>query len=113
MSGARYTFKSNMRVVTLAQRLARNVALRTIGNVWLGKSTLLTPVDSGNLRASLRTDSTAAQVRLGSNVEYAPAVHENLTARHEVGQAKFIEAPLQQNAAAWAAFIAKTIGKAT
>jgi hypothetical protein len=80
-----------------------------------------TPVDFGRLRASITTKSSkneshtytadgktfdgalADRVRpgtviVGTNVEYAVPVHENLTARHEVGQAKFLENAITENA---------------
>lgn len=112
-SGARYEFTSNLKAVTATQKLVRANALRTIGNVWLAKSTLLTPVDTGNLRASLQTTSDDDKVRLGSNVEYAPPVHENLHAYHKVGQAKFIEAPLKENAEQWVGYVASQLAKTT
>lgn len=54
----------------------------------------LTPIDQGNLRASAYSglDPIAARyVEVGYTAHYAPYVHEDLEARHEVGQAKFLE----------------------
>lgn len=77
----------------------------------------LTPVDEGNLRASghvqLPVESaTGVSVTLGfggpagagnvggeantADVGYAVYVHEDLTARHPVGQAKYLEQPLTE-----------------
>jgi hypothetical protein len=36
-------------------------------------------------------------VRAGFNTNYAAAVHEVLTAHHEVGQAKFLETAVRRN----------------
>lgn len=80
--------------------------LTDAGMVWHGDVVRITPVDSGLLRQSIAWEVTgvnaaagkpAGRVRLGSNLEYAPAVHENLDAHHPVGQAKFIETPLREN----------------
>lgn len=78
-----------------------------------GEARKRTPVDTGRMRASLAwavgaspkhhsdteqgvTVSYTLQARpktavVGTNVEYAPFVHENLNAYHETGQAKFLE----------------------
>ncbi len=63
-----------------------------------------TPVDTGALRASghvMPPDITAtgASVTLGFGgpaVTYAVVVHETLTARHPVGEAKYLERPLNE-----------------
>ena len=64
----------------------------------------LTPVLTGALRASGQVASPevhgdGARVTMGfgnSAVGYAIHVHENLQARHPVGQAKFLEQPLNE-----------------
>lgn len=58
-----------------------------------------TPVDRGNLRASIHQEGPTRRGRIigtaivagGPSAPYAIYVHENLDAFHEVGQAKFIE----------------------
>jgi len=76
-----------------------------------------TPVDHGNLRASghvqipsvSETGSVRVEIGFGGpagsgnvgdsnkeDVGYAVYVHENLTARHTVGNAKFLEIPLRE-----------------
>lgn len=54
-----------------------------------------TPVDEGNLKASHYTamQSTGSKIsgQVGCTAEYAVYVHENLEARHTIGQAKFLE----------------------
>ena len=64
----------------------------------------LTPVLTGSLRASGQVASPevrseGARVTMGfgnSAVGYAVHVHENLQAHHPVGQAKFLEQPLNE-----------------
>ncbi len=138
----RVAFESRLLELLPQQRAAARAAMQDIGNVWLGESTLLTPVDSGMLRASLAwaadgerqhskpyPGSEASSIppgvveyhpsapertlRLGSNTEYAIFVHENLFAHHKVGRAKFISAPLRQNAEKWVEYIARKAGEAT
>lgn len=63
---------------------------------------LRTPVDTGALRASGQVTppsvtGTHVTITLGfgnNAVGYAIYVHENLTARHPVGEAKYLERPL-------------------
>jgi hypothetical protein len=60
-----------------------------------------TPVDTGALRASgtvkapqIKESSVSVEIGFGgSAVGYALAVHENLKARHKVGNAKYLERP--------------------
>jgi len=64
----------------------------------------LTPVDTGALRASHDVDRPEysgrdVSVRIsvgGPAAKYALFVHENLQARHPVGQAKFLETALSE-----------------
>lgn len=51
-----------------------------------------TPRDTGNLRNSIYTNALPGRkVEVGYTAEYAAAVHENLEAHHNVGEAKFLE----------------------
>lgn len=56
-------------------------------------------VDSGDVQAKLaklaKKMKTDKDVTVGFTANYAVYVHENLTARHRVGQAKFLEEPLR------------------
>jgi hypothetical protein len=66
-----------------------------------------TPVKSGNLKATIRKSVSLAKARGAPNISgtiiagggpkkvaYARMVHENLKARHRVGQAKYLESVL-------------------
>ncbi len=59
-----------------------------------------TPVDTGYLKSSIGGGGGFRFVRglragVGTNVKYAVYVHENQSARHPVGQAKFMELGLK------------------
>jgi hypothetical protein len=76
-------------------------ALLDCGNDLQQKAQDLTPVDTGALRASAFTEAESGNnpsVIVGYTEEYAIFVHENLEAHHPVGQAKFLEQPLKENA---------------
>ena len=74
-------------------------ALRSVGEVWMTMAKKRTPVQFGVLRSSGHVVGPVRigkdwQIRLvfgGPSAPYAKAVHENLSARHHVGQAKFLE----------------------
>lgn len=129
--------ESNVPAVEKATEDALHAALLDVAMVWLGKATLVTPVDSGVLRASLayavngtRRHSETAQpsgeivaynataprltARVGSNTEYAAAVHERLDptvnwSARGTGP-KFIETPLRENRDQWIAMIRSRLG---
>lgn len=75
------------------------------------------PVDTGALRASIQATGPFRDGRsISCNIEaggpaagYALIVHEDLEAVHRVGEAKFIERPLQESAQYMADRIAKRI----
>jgi hypothetical protein len=77
-------------------------ALLDCGNDLQQKSVDITPVDTGALRSSAFTEADRQGknpgVVVGFEEEYAIYVHENLEAHHNVGQAKFLEQPLKENA---------------
>lgn len=57
-----------------------------------------TPVDTGNLKNSAYTRKDGKlRVAIGFGAAYAIFVHEDLEARHETGQAKFLESALRDN----------------
>jgi hypothetical protein len=60
----------------------------------------LVPIDTGNLRASAYTRKAQGgelAVEVGYEAAYAVYVHEILDAAHTVGQAKFLEAAVNDN----------------
>ncbi len=77
-------------------------ALLDCSNDLQQKAQDLTPIDTGALRASAFTEADRQgenpSVIVGFEEEYAIYVHENLEAHHDVGQAKFLEQPLKENA---------------
>lgn len=77
-------------------------ALLDCGNDLQQKAQDLTPVDTGALRSSAFTESDRQgknpSVIVGFEEEYSIFVHENLEAHHNIGQAKFLEQPLKENA---------------
>lgn len=91
-------------------RLARG--LREKGETTMTRAKELTPVDLGALRSTGHVEGptrTGDQLRIllsfggpagaefgGKFVGYAIYVHEDLTKRHTVGQAKFLEQPVRE-----------------
>jgi hypothetical protein len=81
------------------------------------KAKELTPVKSGFLRGTGHPEPPVMQgdavtVTLGFGTDYAVYVHENLTARHPVGQAKFLEQPVLEWADVAEARLAARVGHA-
>lgn len=76
-----------------------------------------TPVDKGSLRASEHVEGPTRQgkttytkiVAGGPSAPYAIYVHENLTAHHTVGQAKFIESVILENVSSLGSRLAKRL----
>lgn len=76
------------------------------------------PVDTGALRSSGHVDQPAVtgdavNVQLGfggTGAQYALYVHENLSAKHKSGKAKFLESNLQAAAGELTAKVAARIG---
>ena len=59
----------------------------------------IVPVQTGRLQSSIsksvESNAGGAEGSVFSDVEYAPTVHEDLTAKRVSGEAKFIERPLR------------------
>ena len=78
------------------------------------------PVDKGVLKGSIHTTKpkfrrgsvSVSVVAGGPAKDYALAVHENLTARHPVGQAKYLETPFLQAQLSIKQAILKALGRA-
>jgi hypothetical protein len=73
------------------------------------------PVKTGTLRRSAtvqvaKQTDTVCEIKLGYNTEYAIYVHENLEAHHPIGEAKFLENPVNEHAKNIASDICKRVG---
>lgn len=95
-----------------------SAAVRQEAEIEATESKRRTPVDLGNLRASIHVEGpeilpngnvTAAIVAGGPAAPYAVYVHEDLNAYHKTGQAKFIESTLKESAPFLPARIAKRL----
>ena len=87
-------------------------ALLDCGNDLQQKSVDITPKDTGALRGSAFTETESGSnpsVVVGFDEEYAIFVHENLEAHHPIGQAKFLEQPLKENADKYVDYIGKKV----
>lgn len=118
-------YESHVPAVLFSFRQAVSRGLQAVAVEIAGEAKKRTPVDTGRLRASIAwaaegerhhkdtatgRDGTPVTVqfaaaapegvaRVGTNVKYAPFVHEDLDAQHTVGQAKFIEEAFTDNEA--------------
>ena len=65
------------------------------------RSQALTPVDTGNLKASTYNASGGTSdkpvVEVGYTADYAVKVHEDLGVYHKTGQAKFLETAIEKS----------------
>lgn len=84
-----------MKTMSEAHGRAFNRALRRAGLIVQRAAQEKTPVDTGLLRKSARTEANGAGFRTEVTVSFSSAyaiyVHENLEANHPVGEAKFLE----------------------
>ena len=132
-----YRFTSNARAVTQATTAAVERGLVRAAVHWHGEARQAAPVDTGRLRASIafsapgvnafhneqyagrggKSGGTVAyqppptsdlQALVGTNVEYAPMVHETHATR-----GKFIEVPGRENAHTYRAMIREELAKVT
>lgn len=111
MSGqVRFTFAGSpaftKRLAELEGEGERAVAagLRVLGEKIRGDSILQTPVDTGNLRASHYVESAdgvrgpIVEIGVGGPSQpYAVRQHEDMSLRHPVGNAKFLENAFNAN----------------
>ena len=65
-------------------------ALTEVGDTAVGYVAMLTPVDTGRLRASITKEVQGHSVAIGSNVEYSAAVEFREKAQHTTGQAHYL-----------------------
>ena len=99
------TVQRNLRSLGLRAPVAVGRALRRLGEEIMTDAKLLTPVDTGALRASghVQGPTLGPEVAVtlgfgGPSAPYAVYVHERLDLRHPVGQAKFLEEPFKAKA---------------
>lgn len=138
-SGVSFEFTSNRVIVQQRQEQALRRALDRIAIRWQAAARLAAPVDTGRLRASIAFStpnvpglfSTTEPVQqgltavVGSNVEYALAVHEGLPQGHPIRRNgkvhpmpngrdpnKFIETPGRQLASTFENMITDELRKA-
>lgn len=107
----------------IAQKVPDNAArsLFQQGQVIMGASKRLVPVDTGALRSTgtverpvIKRGDVSVTLAFGGPAEpYAAAVHENLNARHPVGQAKYLEQPVLEAMPTLAGDLGKDILKGT
>ena len=89
---------------TEAGRKAAEAELYQIGEEIMGRSKdVFVPVDTGALKGTGKVmaekEARAFRVVMGygdESVDYAVYVHEDLTAHHPVGQAKYLEIPFRE-----------------
>lgn len=91
--------RRRMTAAEKAQRHAFGAALYREGSRILRESLRLVPVDTGRMRATGYVSPPTSKMFVGQVVEvgygtdYAPRQHEDVSLRHRVGQAKFLEQP--------------------
>jgi hypothetical protein len=84
----------------------------------LGDAQQLTPVATGALQASGTTSpaevkSESITKQIGFNTDYAAAVHENMDAHHDVGQAQYLTTALRENAPKLGPFLQSKLKEVT
>jgi hypothetical protein len=109
-------FLSGLAKAGAAQRAAALHAVDRFGEHLIGDAQQLTPVKTGALQASGTT--TTAQIDgetitklMGFNTDYAAAVHERLDLNHAVGQPKFLETAMRENAPKFVPFVSNEMKK--
>jgi len=86
-----YRLESNLPKVMGMFEQNKRKALDAVGLEVSGRAKEITPVEFGRLKSSITWQKRDTSVDIGTNVEYAVYVHENLDARHNVGEAKYLE----------------------
>jgi len=86
-----YRIQSNLPKVMGMFEQNKRKALDAVGLEISGRAKEITPVEFGRLKSSITWQKRDTSVDIGTNVEYAVYAHENLDARHNVGEAKYLE----------------------
>lgn len=123
--GARLTGQDKMRknLAALKQNVPNEVARALNIEMELGAKEVKrrTPVDEGELRASIHVEGPyivylkgrrviyARVVAGGPSAPYAIYVHEDLDAHHKVGQAKYLESWILESRPSMAARVARRV----
>jgi len=109
-------FEANLRKLAKDSRRSLAKALRKFADTEMKEMKRQTPVEFGTLRDSGTVDdpewvndsTLVCELGFGGAAEgYAIYVHEDLTAFHSIGNAKFVERPLNESAP----FFMERVGK--
>lgn len=85
-------------------------AIRKMAIEIVARAKQLAPIDTGDLRRSIGMRMYGDMALIFATMEYAAAVHEDLTAHHDEGTgAKFIEIPLREVSGTMAQEIARKV----
>lgn len=120
MSGLNFTVKGdlemNRKLRAMAKKAPLQFAFAAYEEMVIERNEMeqRTPVATGNLRDSLTVSQPVIRgndilVSVYTDVDYAPMVHEDLEAHHDVGEAKFMESVLRESQPHMAERIAKRI----
>ena len=76
-----------------------NRAVKKTALLVSGEAKRRTPVDTGRLKTSIKSKTSKRELagEVFTEVRYAIPVHENLRARHTVGEAKYLERAAKQS----------------
>lgn len=76
-----------------------NRAIEKTARLVQGEAMRKTPVDTGRLKRSITSKTFKSKLagEVFTAVRYAIPVHENLRARHRVGEAKYLEKAIKQS----------------
>lgn len=83
-------------MINLGSYKQQHIALVKLAKVILAEANQLCPIDTGNLRKSGVVIDQGDKVIVAYTIDYATYVHEDLNARHKIGQAKFLEIAAQR-----------------
>lgn len=75
-----------------AVHAAGEAAVLAMANTARDRTQALTPRDRGDLAGSYFVETQGLDGQMGTDLDYAVYVHEDLTDQHDDGQAKFMEA---------------------
>lgn len=111
LKGLANVTKNLRKVVTDADR-AVGLAIRAEAFGIMAESIPQVPVLTGRLRASgttgrVKITASGPQVRIGYGTDYGLAVHEKMEVHHPVGNAKFLERPVNAAKRGYAARVAR------